>query len=127
MNTNPTSRFGLVLVLLGMLLAPAAQAQTKTQPAPAAGGYWNTETNLTTRDHTIVRFYNAAHELVYEERLDNICLEQGQNTACSRRTTRLLSQALQQVLTTPEAARTPGLLAQHLGTDRRLQRMYAVR
>ena len=43
---------------IGLFLLLASLAHAQSQPA-AQTGYWNVETNHTTRDHIIVRFYNA--------------------------------------------------------------------
>ena len=116
---------------LALLLASTAGSFT-AQAAGAAPsecaarqGYWNIETNLTTRDKSIVRFYNAEHQLVYEEQLDGVCLDLSQRCAANRRTTRELNQALRHVLQHPEAARTPTLLTQTLSAARCTQRVYA--
>ncbi|MCC3158934.1 hypothetical protein LJ737_16950 [Hymenobacter sp. 15J16-1T3B] len=92
------------------------------------GGYWNLETDLNTRSYTIVRFYNDEHQLLREERLDNLCLDLSSGTPLCRRTARLLNNSLQLVLREPQ--RTDQLttqLAQTLGQHRRIQRVYAVR
>ncbi|MGY3087499.1 hypothetical protein ACVWYF_000525 [Hymenobacter sp. UYAg731] len=117
--------FRLILGLF-LLLSTLAHAQVQTPPAQA--GYWNVETNRTTRDHTIVRFYNAQDQLVYEERLDELNLDLRKGNRCCRRTTQQLNVALATVLRDPAAARSDaGLLAQQFGQDRRVQRVYAVR
>ncbi|WP_310391743.1 hypothetical protein [Hymenobacter sp.] len=119
--------FRLSAVLLLLLLAPLAHAQTTPAAAPnPALGYWNVETNLTTRDHSIVRFYNAHDQLVYEERLAT-CLDLARRGHRTRRTSRQLTAALQRVLRDPAAARSTTLLAQQFSPDRRVQRVYAVR
>ncbi len=109
--------FGL---LLGSLAGPA-----RAQAPAARPGYWNVETSLTTRDYTLVRFYDGHDRLVYEERRAGLCLD----LACpGRRTARQLNQALAGVLRDPAAAaKAPGLLARQLGQDRRLQPLYATR
>ncbi|TLM91779.1 hypothetical protein [Hymenobacter jeollabukensis] len=93
------------------------------QQAPHSG-YWNLETNLSTRDYTIVRFYNDQDELLREERLDALCLNLSQGTPLCRRTARLLNTTLAQVLHDPAS---PTQLAAQLGQNRRIQRVYAVR
>ncbi|MBC8082739.1 MAG: hypothetical protein H7Z21_05955 [Hymenobacter sp.] len=118
--------FRLFLVLSLSLITTLATA--RKQPArPALPGYWNLETNLTTRAYTIVRFYNGQDELVYEERLDNLCLDLGKNTGLCRRTTRRLNVALQQKLRTPAPTTPMPTLAAQLSQDRRVQRVYATR
>ena len=112
---------------LGLFLLLASLAHAQSQLAVQAG-YWNVETNRTTRDHTIVRFYNAQHQLAYEERLDGLNLDLRKGNRCCRRTSQQLNVALAAVLREPAAARRDaGLLAQQFGQDRRVQRVYAVR
>ena len=117
----------LSLVLLFLSLASLAHAQTAPIAANALPGYWNIETNLTTRDYTIVRFYNGQDQLVYEERLDNLCLDLSRRPRQCRRLKSQLGIALQQVLRNPAASQSAGLLATQFGPDRRVQRGYASR
>ncbi|RAK70186.1 hypothetical protein [Hymenobacter edaphi] len=102
------------------LLMPAL---AHAQQAPKSG-YWNLETNLTTQDYTIVRFYNDKDELLREERLDALCLNLSQGTPLCRRTARLLNATLAQVIQNPAGSTQ---LAAQLGQSRRIQRVYAVR
>jgi hypothetical protein len=114
--------FRLAAPLVCLFVSTLAQAQT----APA--GYWNTETNLTTRAYTIVRFYNGQDQLVYEETLPNLCLDFSRRPGQCRRTKSQLDATLQQVLRDPAAANhATGLLAAQFGQDRRVQRLYAAR
>ncbi len=119
--------FHLTLVLF-FFASTLAHAQTQPAPAPAPAGYWNVETNLTTRDYTTVRFYNAQDQLIYEEQLPNFCLDLARPSALCRRTKGQLNLALQQVLAAPADQPAPaGLLAQQLGQSRRAMRVYATR
>ena len=98
--------FCLSLVLL-FFVSTAAPAQDR--PAAPTAGYWNVETNRTTRDYTIVRFYDGQDQLVYEERLAAYfdLARPGHRT---RRARRQLTAALQRVLRNPTtAAQTAGL------------------
>ncbi len=125
MKTSILVRLSLVLFLL--LLSPLTHAQTRPTAA-ARPGYWNVETNLTTRDYTIVRFYNGQDQLVYEESLPNLCIDLAPRKGICRRTTRQLNKTLEQLLRDPAAAgQTTTLLAQQFGQNRRVQRVYAVR
>jgi hypothetical protein len=118
----------LSLLFFFLLLAAPTQAQRRRAGQPALPGYWNLETNLTTRDYTIVRFYNDRQELLYEERLTGLCLDLSRGTGLCQRTARQLNGALAQVLGNPgQAALAMGALAQQLGQSRRVQRVYAVR
>ena len=94
----------LRLLLLAGLLTCASGA-TAQSALPLAAGYWNVETNLTTRDYTIVRFYNAQDQLVYQERLDHLCLNLVKGKGLCRRTGAQLNQVLARVLADPQAAR----------------------
>ncbi|WP_210516076.1 hypothetical protein [Hymenobacter terricola] len=117
--------FRLGLVLLFVSISPLAHAQTlPVSTAPA--GYWNVETNLTTHNYSIVRFYNGQDQLVYEERLDNLCLDMARRGPC-RRATRQLNLALQQVLRDPATGQSNAVLAQQFGQHRHMQRLYAAR
>jgi len=124
MKTPTFLRLSILLVFLGF--ASLAQAQTPAGPL-ALPGYWNTETNLTTRAYTIVRFYDGQDRLVYEELLPNFCLDLSRRPGLCRRTKSQLDQTLQLVLRDPTLAQKPTLLATQFGQDRRVQRVYAVR
>ncbi|HEX8350833.1 MAG TPA: hypothetical protein VF598_12795 [Hymenobacter sp.] len=120
----------VIIFCLGLFLClVSTMTQAHTRPIEAAlPGYWNIETNLTTRDYTIVRFYDGQDQLAYEERLPNLCLDLSRTTGICRRTARQLNVALQQVLRNPAlGAQSATLLAQQFSVDRRLQRAYAVR
>ncbi|HEX8429151.1 hypothetical protein [Hymenobacter sp.] len=118
--------FRLLTFSLFLLISSPTWAQTPPA-APTLPGYWNLETNLTTRNYTIVRFYNHQDQLVYEEQLDNLCLDLGKGNGRCRRTTRQLNTALQRVLRNPSTTTEATLLAAELGGNRRVQRLYAVR
>lgn len=118
--------FRLSLLLFLFSVSPLAQAQAPAASS-ARAGYWNVETNLTTRDYTIVRFYNGQDQLVYEETLPNLCLNLAARRGPCHRATRQLNLALQQVLRDPAAGQDNTLLAQQLGQSHRVQRVYAVR
>ncbi|MBJ6109837.1 hypothetical protein JAO73_12515 [Hymenobacter sp. BT523] len=114
--------FGLALLLAGAATANAQSAAVTT------AGYWNLETNLTTRDFTIVRFYNAQDQLVYQERIDGLCLNLNSARPLCRKTAAKLNLALQRVLDDPGLGQVnTALVAQQLSADRRVQRVYAVR
>lgn len=117
--------FCLSLLLLN---CGAVLAQSPDGPSPTLlTGYWNVETNLTTRDYTIVRFYNGQDQLVYEERLDDFCLNLRRKCPSARRAHKQLNVALQQLLQQPENSRNTALLAQQFKADKRYLRVYAVR
>jgi len=74
-----------------------------------------------------VRFYNGQDQLVYEERLPNLCLDLSKGSRnCRRCTINHLNAVLQQVLHDPAGPGTT-LVAQRFGVDRRVQRVYAAR
>lgn len=118
--------FHTSILALCLLISTLATAQAPLS-RPVLPGYWNLETNLSTRDYTIVRFYNGLDQLVYEERLPNLCLNLSDGTGHCRRTSRQLSKALQQVLRTPPVATQATLLALQFNSKRRVQRLYAGR
>lgn len=115
------------LIALFVCLLFTALAHAQTPPAAVLPGYWNVETNLTTRDYTVVRFYNGQDQLVYEERLDNLCLDLSRHPRQRRRIKSQLGIALQQVLRDPASAQPATLLAQQLGEGRRVPRVYVAR
>ncbi|OON69429.1 hypothetical protein [Hymenobacter sp. CRA2] len=113
----------LLLIACFCLLPALVHAQQVPQ-----GGYWNLETNLITRDHTVVRFYDAQDQLVYETRLNDLCLDLSRGNGLCRRTAQKLNLALQTVLLNPRGAeQAVAALSQQLGQNRRVQRIYAVR
>lgn len=111
-----------LLLLLGSL---AGRAQGL--PPAALPGYWNLEINRTTRDCTIVRFYDGQDRLVYEDHLPGLCLDLSQGPARQRRRTAArLSLALQAVLRDPARARqTVAGLAQQFDQRGRAPQRYA--
>lgn len=121
--------FPFALAALCCFTAPAAQAQAPAAPAAALPGYWNLEINLTTHDYTIVRFYDGHDQLVYEERLPQLCLNLNKGSRrCRQRTSQQLNLALQQVLLDPtHAPQATAALTQRLGQSRHDTRFYAVR
>lgn len=122
-----TSVFARLVLAGALLCASAAAAQQPALPA-RQGGYWNLETNISTRNYTLVRFYNAQDQLVYEERLDAMCLDLSNSRPLCRRLKQRLDLALQQVLSQPGlVTQPPSLVAQQLSTSRRLQRVYRAR
>lgn len=120
-------KLNLLFPLLAGCLLAATSAAGQAPPVRTSG-YWNLETNLTTHDYTVVRFYNQQHELVYTERLNNLCLDLSQGGRRCRRTARHLDAALQQLLRKPGlASQSPTLLAAEFGQNRWVQRAYASR
>jgi hypothetical protein len=125
MKTFLLSRLSLLLLLFG-LSATLATAQTRTYTEASDqpdGGYWTIETDQTQRNYSVVRFYTAQHEKIYEERLDELCLDPSKGTAKCRRTARRLNAALAQA----QQARSNSMVASNLGLHRRIQRAYALR
>jgi hypothetical protein len=116
----------MLFVFLAFSTALLANTQSQAQASPTESSvpvYWNLETNSQTRGYTIVRFYNNQDQLVYEERLDGVCLDLSKRG----RTSRQLTGALQQVLRERAVLTSGTLLAQHLAAKPRLQRAFAVR
>jgi hypothetical protein len=78
-----------VLALAFML---ASFTVSLAQHLPANAGFWVIETNITQRNYSIVRFYDAANALIYEENIPGIYLD-----ATKRRTKKLLNKTLLQL------------------------------
>ncbi|TGE28998.1 hypothetical protein [Hymenobacter metallicola] len=125
MKTSLISRLSLVAALFGLSITMAnAQTSIYTEDAKQPGtGYWSIETDLARRDYSIVRFYNASHEKIYEERLDDVCLDPSRGTAACRRTARMLSNAVVQV----QRARNNSMVTNGLSLHRRDTKVYASR
>lgn len=125
MKTSLISRLSLIAVLFGLSVTMAhAQTAIYTEDAKIPStGYWTIETDQARRDYSIVRFYNAAHEKVYEERLDNVCLDPSRGTMACRRTARMLSNGVVQV----QRARSNSVVSQGLSLSRRESKVYALR
>jgi len=111
-----------------LLLFGSLASHAQGLPPAALPGYWNLEINRTTRDYTIVRFYDGQDRLVYETRLDGLCLDLSQGPAPRRRRTAAsLSLALQAVLLDPaNASQTVAGLAQQFDQHGRALQRYAV-
>ncbi len=126
MKSSLLSRLSLVCLLL-MLSATMAMAQVSVYseaPVVAKSGYWNLVTDKSTRDYTLVRFYNDQNELLYEERLNGICLDSWQSPAAHRRIARMLGTTLRQV----QQLQSKELISKRmLELNREMQRLYAVR
>lgn len=56
-------------------------------------GYWVIESNIHTKDYTIVRFYNDANEQIYEEKLNGVVLNLKR-----KKTTQQLNNALDKAI-----------------------------
>jgi hypothetical protein len=85
-----------------LLTAGLIQPSLAQKPAPgnnSSKNYWVVETNLKQRNYSVVRFYNAADELIYEERLEGVYL----NIARPKHVKRL-NLALQQITDEPRLA-----------------------
>ncbi|TGE20213.1 hypothetical protein [Hymenobacter elongatus] len=125
MKISLFSRLSLVAVLFGLSATLAvAQPTIYTEDAAAPGtGYWTIETDQSRRDYSVVRFYTAQHEKIYEERLAGLCLDPSRGTGRCRRTAQRLSAALGQA----QRATNTSMVAHGLGLDRRAQRLYASR
>ncbi|GAA3927723.1 hypothetical protein [Hymenobacter algoricola] len=113
MKTFLLARLSLLAILFGLSITLAtAQTTTYTEDArPAGTGYWTIESDQSHRDYSIVRFYSAQHEKIYEERLNELCLDPSKGTAACRRTARMLSKALVQV----QRTRNTTMVANGLG------------
>ncbi len=64
MKTHFLSRTCFAFILsLGLVSSSLAQIPTPKE------GYWVTETNLNQKKTTLVRYYNAQHELLHEQQI----------------------------------------------------------
>ncbi|MDO1447738.1 hypothetical protein Q0590_15815 [Rhodocytophaga aerolata] len=55
---------------LFFLLILHIQAVAESPAFSPDGGYWVVETNVQTKDFTIIKFYDARHHLLYEEKIE---------------------------------------------------------
>jgi hypothetical protein len=78
-------------------MATAQKVVYSEAPVIAKSGYWSLETDQSDRNYTLVRFFNDQHELLYQERLDGLCLDPCKSPANHRRVARMLGNTLQQV------------------------------
>lgn len=99
MKTSLISRLSLVclMLMLSVTMAMAQKVVYSEAPMIAKSGYWSLVTDQNDRSHTVVQFYNDQHELLYEERLDGLCLEPCKSRASHRRLAKMLGATLQQV------------------------------
>jgi len=58
-----------VLIAIGLSATGAYAKEKKNQT------YWVVETNATTKDYSIIRFYDASHQLIGEHRLNGVYLD----------------------------------------------------
>ena len=135
MKTFLLARLSLLALCFGLTVSAAqAQAQTPASTPPttqvytedatgAGSGYWSITTDAAQPDYSLVQFYTADHQQIYEERVEGLCLDPSQGTAKCRRTARMLSHALAQV----QQTRTKSLITSGLGIPRRVQRTFAAR
>ncbi|UOQ70472.1 hypothetical protein [Hymenobacter cellulosilyticus] len=125
MKTSLISRLSMLAVVFGLSVSAAtAQSTLYTEDAKQPGmGYWTIETDAAHRNYSIVRFYTVSHEKIYEERLDELCLDPSKGTTACRRTARKLSNALVQVQRTHNTS----VISNGLGLNRRAQQIYAAR
>lgn len=99
MKTSFFSRLSLICLplLLSATMATAQKTLYSETPMVAKSGYWCLQTDSQDRDHTLVRFYNDQHQLMYEELLNGPCLAATLSPAAHRRVARTLGTALQQI------------------------------
>ena len=72
-----TTFFILVCLLAGNIAMAQDQPASNAPRKPrwySDKGFWVVESNLKTPDHSIVRFYNADHKLIYTETVDGVVL-----------------------------------------------------
>lgn len=83
----------------------------------SAQGYWTVETNQVTKEYSLVCFFDAHDQLIYEERLEGISLD-----ITRKKTVKLLNQTLRMVQNHIIVARQlknyQSPVAAHLATQR---------
>lgn len=83
-------------VAAGFVGASPAAAAVSAPVVTVGMGYWNVETNVS-QPFTTVRFFNAQHRLVYEERAEGLRLNLTHFRPARRRAILILDQALVQL------------------------------
>jgi hypothetical protein len=99
------------IAFFSLCLSVGVPTFCQAQEPTATESYWVIETNLLQRNYSIVRFYNTAHQLIYEEQLNGIYLD-----VRKRRTKKLLNETLRRVtdkaLVAGQIRKTKPLVAQ---------------
>jgi hypothetical protein len=83
----PTVKIFQKAVFSGLVMA-VTTLSSSAQIADTQG-FWNVETNVYTRDYSVIRFYTADNELIYEERLEGLHLD-----VSRKKTARMLTRTL---------------------------------
>jgi hypothetical protein len=76
------------LLVAALCFGTLGNGFTQTTP-PVNSAYWVVETNVKQQTFSIVRIYNHQHELIYQERIEGVCLD-----ISKRRHKRILDQTL---------------------------------
>ena len=100
--------------LLMSAFVVAAVLHTTPVLAQEPAAYWIIETNVKTKDYTIVRFYSGSHELFYEEKLNGVHLDIRRKKV-QRQLNAALAKAQQNQLATQNVAYDRNLMATILG------------
>ena len=126
MKSSLLSRLSVacLFVVASVTGAMAQKVVYSEQPVVATSGYWTLETDQSIRDYTVVSFYNDQHELLYQERLNGLCLDPCKSASSHRRMARMLGTTLQQV----QRLQANSMVSTRLmASSRVVQRAYAVR
>jgi hypothetical protein len=126
MKSSLLSRLSVacLFVVASVTGATAQKVMYSERPVVANSGYWTLETDQSTRDYTVVRFYTDQHEMLYEERLSGVCLDPCKSVASHRRVARMLGTTLQQV----QRLQSNSMISERLvALNRQTQRLYAAR
>jgi hypothetical protein len=71
---KPKNTFIIAAMLLFSYLCPLLPVRANTPYTTPDTGYWVVESNTHSKDFTVIKFYDAQHRLMYEERLEGVCL-----------------------------------------------------
>ena len=90
MKTRTTkTRIAVIAIAVFAALCGTAASAQEAAPLVPKGGFWIIESNMKTKDYTIVRFYTNADVLTYEEKLEGVYLN-----IRRKKTTKMLNQML---------------------------------
>jgi hypothetical protein len=126
MKTSLLSRLSVacLFVVASVTGAMAQKVVYSEQPVVATSGYWTLETDKSVGDYTVVSFFNDQHELLYQERLNGVCLNPCKTPSSHRRMARMLGTTLQQV----QRLQANSMVSTRLmASNRVVQRAYATR
>lgn len=65
----------IAALLVFTLGCNALQAKAATPYTTSDTGYWVVESNILSKDFTVIKFYDSQHRLMYEEKLEGVYLD----------------------------------------------------